>query len=138
MSEENLEIVRDMIDAFERRDHERAFEYYDPEIEWDSTGIEPLIPDIAGVDHGHEGVRAFWRRWLSSWKEIEFEVEDVRDAGDDVVVLIGKQRQWGRHSGIPTDLPPWAMVFSFRDGKVVRWRQFPDHESALEAAGLSA
>jgi hypothetical protein len=29
------------------------------------------------------------------------------------------------------------MVFTFRGGKVVRWRQYPDQESALEAAGLS-
>ena len=32
------------------------------------------------------------------------------DAGDDVVVLIGSQRQWGRHSGIATEFPPFARV----------------------------
>jgi ketosteroid isomerase-like protein len=137
MSQENVEIVRDLIEAFRRRDHERAFAFYDPEIEWDSSEMEETIPDIAGVYRGHEGVRAFWRRWLSSWKDIEFEIEDLRDAGDDVVALVSTQRQWGRHSGIATELPPWGMVFTFRDGKVVRWRQYPDQESALEAVGLS-
>jgi len=77
MSEENVELVRGLIEDFRRRDHERAFDFYDPEIEWDSTGIEETIPDIAGVYRGHEGVRAFWRRWLSSWKDIEFEIEDL-------------------------------------------------------------
>ena len=33
MSEENVKIVRDLIEAFRRRDHERAFDFYDPEIE---------------------------------------------------------------------------------------------------------
>ena len=58
------------------------------------------------------------------------------DAGDDVVVLIHNQRQWGRSSGIATEMPPYGLVFTIRGGKVVRWRSYPDQESALEAAGL--
>ena len=95
-----------------------------------------LIPDIADVFHGHDGVLTFWRRWLSAWKDLEFEAQDVVDAGGDVVLLIRNQRQWGRHSGIATELPPYAQVFTFRNGKVVRWRSYPDQESALEAVGL--
>jgi hypothetical protein len=52
------------------------------------------------------------------------------------LVLIRNQRQWGRHSGIATELPPYAQVFTLRDGKLVRWRTFPTQESALEAVGL--
>ena len=59
------------------------------------------------------------------------------DAGDDVVLLIRNQRQWGRSSGIEVELPPFGMVFTIRDGKVVRMRIFPNRQSALEAAGLS-
>ncbi len=59
-------------------------------------------------------------------------------ARDDVVALICNQRQRGRHSGIWTELPPYAQVFILRDGKLVRWRTFPDQESALKAAGLTA
>jgi hypothetical protein len=70
------------------------------------------------------------------WRDLEFEIQDVRDAGDDVVVLIHNQRQWGRHSGIRTELPPYAQVFTLCDAKLVHWRTFPDQESALEAVGL--
>ena len=52
------------------------------------------------------------------------------------MALIRNQRQWGRLSGIPTELPPFGIVYTFRDGKVVRMRAFPDHESALKAVGL--
>jgi hypothetical protein len=90
MSEESVEPVRDLLEAFRRRDHERAFDFYDPEIEWDSRG----------------------RR-------------DLRDAGDDVVALISRQRQWGRHSGIATELPPWGVGFTSRGGKVVRGANIP-------------
>jgi ketosteroid isomerase-like protein len=57
-------------------------------------------------------------------------------AGDDVVLLIRNQHQWGRSSGIDSEMPPYGMVFTFRGGKVVRWRGFADQQSALEAAGL--
>ena len=139
MSEENVQIVRDLAEWFKQRDHERVFAFYDEEIEWDSTpSADGVLPsDIVGVFHGHDGVRTFWRRWLSSWKDLEFEIDDVLDAGDDVVLLIHNQRQLGRHSGIPTEVPPFGMVFTFRDGKVVRMRQFPDRDAALAAAGLS-
>jgi hypothetical protein len=58
--------------------------------------------ELAGVYHGHGGVRTHWRRWPSAWKDIEFEIQDTLDAGDDVVVLIGSQRQWGRHRSPPS------------------------------------
>ena len=136
MSQENFEIVRALADGFQHRQHERAFEFYDPEIEWDASRGADLVPDIAGVYHGHEGVRTYWRNWLSAWSDLQFEIQDVVDAGDDVVLLVRNQRQWGRQSGIATEMPPYGMVFTIRGGKVVRWRAYPDQESALEAAGL--
>ena len=54
-----------------------------------------------------------------------------------MVALIRNQRQWGRSSGIATEMPDYGLVFTIRGGKVVRWRAYPDHQSALEAAGLS-
>jgi ketosteroid isomerase-like protein len=76
--------------------------------------------------------------------DIEFEVQDVLDGGDEIVALIRNQRQWGRHggiqwgrhSGIATEMPPYGLVFTIRDGKVVRGRIYPNQQSALEAAGL--
>ena len=94
-------------------------------------------PDNAGVYRGHDGVRAFWRDWLSAWSDLHFEIQDLLDAGDEVVLLVREQRQWGRRSGIATDVPPYGMVFTLRDGKVIRVRAYPDQEAALEAAGLS-
>ena len=136
MSRENVATVRLLFELFAKRDHERAFEYYDPEIEWDATQIVAEVPDIAGIYRGHEGVRAYWRLWLSAWSDLEADLDDVLDAGDEVVALVSNQRQWGRHSGIATEIPPYALVFTFRDGKVVRWRSFPDQESGLAAVGL--
>jgi ketosteroid isomerase-like protein len=122
VSRENLEIVRALGEAFRRRDHERPFDFYDPDIEWDASGMVSRAPGAMGVYRGHEGVRTFWREWLSAWKDVAFEIEDVRAAGDEVVMLVRNQRMWGRHTGIATGVPPYAMVFTFQDGKIVRWR----------------
>src|SRR4029453_6643255 len=140
MSQENVDLVARLLEMFARREHEAVFEFYDPDIEWDATnlgeGTISGLADLQAIYHGHDGVRAYWRRWLQAWADIEFEVHDVLDAGDDVVALIRNQRQWGRHSGTPTYMPPNGLVFTIRDGKVVRWRGFGDERSALEAAGL--
>src|SRR4026209_2749666 len=114
MSQENVEIVRTLAEGFQRRQHELAFEFYDPDVEWDSSRIEGVLPDTAGVFHGHEGVRTYWRNWLSAWSDLHFEIQDLRDAGNDVVLLIRNQRQWGRHSGLETEMPDYGMVFTFR------------------------
>jgi ketosteroid isomerase-like protein len=137
MSQENVEIVRGLLEAFQRREHERAFDFYDPDIVWEEHSGDASSVDLSGVYHGHEGVRAYWRQWLSAWRDLQFEIQDVWDAGDEVVALIHNQRQWGRHSGIETEIEPYGIVFTFRGGKVVRWRHYQDQQSALEAVGLS-
>jgi ketosteroid isomerase-like protein len=140
MSQENVELVRRLLGMFAKREHEAVFEFYDPDIEWIASAAFPGThgdsDDLQGVYLGHDGVRTYWRRWLQAWSDLDFEVQDVLDGGDEIVALISNQRQWGRRSGIPIDIPPYGLVFTIRDGQVVRWRSFPDQDSALEAAGL--
>jgi ketosteroid isomerase-like protein len=138
MSQENVEIVRALFDTFARRDHVAAFEYYDADIEWDASRVrESGGVDFAGVYHGHDGVRAYWRRWLSAWEDVEATEVEFVDAGQTVVALIHQQRLRGRGSGIEVDAPPYALAFTVQNGKVVRWVFYPTQTEALEAAALS-
>ena len=74
MSQENVDLVRRLLDMFARRDHEGVFEFYDPDIEWDATAWKSTAVDtgvggvagLAGVYRGHEGVRTYWRRWFEA------------------------------------------------------------------------
>ena len=143
MSRQNIELVRAWLEAYRQPEMmallangELDMSAIDPQVEWDASRLTEMIPDLAEVYRGHEGVRNYWQSWFEAWSNIEFEIEDIRDSGDEVVVLIRNQRQWGRHTRICTELPPYAQVFTIRDGVLVRWRTFPDQESALHAVGF--
>lgn len=136
MSEQNVELVRSLYEAFARRDNVSPFAAYDRDIEWEGSNW-PELADL-GFDHvyrGHEGVRKFWRHWLDAWVSIDFRLE-LRDAGDDVVALIWQQN-CGRASGVVVE-QVYAQVWTLRDGKVVRMRIFGDQNQALAAVGLAA
>ena len=144
MSQENVDAIRAVFEATQRPEilarlgrGEVDLGLYDADVEWDVSRLGEWMPfELGEVYRGHEGVLTYWRRWLEAWRDLQYEIQDVRGVGDDVVVLIRNQRQWGRHSGILTELPPFAQVFTFREGRVVRMRAFPDHESALKVVGL--
>jgi ketosteroid isomerase-like protein len=137
MSRENVELIRSVTEAWQRGEQEQTLEFVAEDVVWDATGVREAIPDIAGVYHGHDGIRAYWRRWLSAWRDLRFEIQDVLDAGDEVVLLIRNQRQWGRHTGIELEIPPYASVYTIRDGLITRVRWYMNQQDALDAAGLS-
>src|SRR5512134_3089972 len=137
MSQENVEVVRALYEAFARRDGESPFSVYDPDIEWDMSRSAIPLPGEEPVYHGHEGVRPYARSWMEAWGFIYAPLERLVDAGDQVVALLGRIIARGKLSGVEVDMPPWAQVWTLRDGKVVRMRIYPEHADALEAAGLS-
>ena len=124
-----------LLEKFKAGDHD-VFEHYDPEIEWDARRAGDLS-DIASLYHGHDGVRAYWAAWLAAWQPIDVFDYELRASGESVVALIAGQRQRGRLSGIEVEAPPYALVFTLRERRVVRWEFFPDQSEALAATGLS-
>jgi hypothetical protein len=78
-------------------------EMLDPDIELDVSGAGAWMPaDLTAVYWGHERFLTHWQHWLESWRDLQFEIQDVCGVADDVLVLIRNQRQRGRHSGILT------------------------------------
>jgi ketosteroid isomerase-like protein len=133
MSQENVERLRQAFDNFLAGKSEWGAELLDPNVEWDGTNA--LIFDIDRVYHGQEGVRQYWREWLSAWETVQFEYELV-DAGDRVVALID-QRMRGRSTGIEVPLGKYAHVYTFKNGLIVHWKLYESQSEALEAVGLS-
>jgi ketosteroid isomerase-like protein len=133
MSEENVEIVRRVYDAWAQGDFSRReiFEILDPNIEgvWAAE-----LPD-AHVDHGVEALFASSREWLSTWQEFRVEAEAFLPAEDKIVVLVVLHGK-GKGSGAEVATPV-AHVWTMRGDKVIRVEAYMDRAKALEAAGLS-
>jgi ketosteroid isomerase-like protein len=131
MSEENVEIVRGIIDAHEHGDFDAVFAKYDPEIEWHIDRVNPtLAPDFEPVYYGHEGIRAFWRMWFAAWEQADFEYEEFIDAGDSVVTILS-QRMHGRTSGIEFRWDSYAQIWTLRNDKVAPETRADDTDSSV-------
>jgi ketosteroid isomerase-like protein len=135
MSQENVEIVRRVIEAHDGGDFAAVFAAYDQEIEWHIARVAPPMTDFEPVYHGHEGVRDFWRQWLAAWETASFEYEDFIEAGDSVVTILS-QRMRGRRSGVELEWNSYAQVWTLLEGKIVRVEFFPTRSEALETLGL--
>jgi ketosteroid isomerase-like protein len=130
MSDENVEIVRRMWDAFLAADFQTALSFYAPDVEWDGTNL----PD-GRIGRGHDAILGHVTRWAEAWNEWTVEVERIVEAGGEEVIVVVRER--GRSdSGLTMD-ERHAELYTLRDAKVVRRRGFSDPSQALEAAGLS-
>ena len=134
MSQENVEIVRGIYDAVNRRDVVTPFTVYAEDIVWDVSKSRRAVLYSQPIYHGHEGVRQMWRDGLSAFREVDFEVGELLDAGDRVLAVI-HERETGRASGVPVTASHLA-VWTLADGKVTQMQVFDDRQQALEAAGL--
>jgi uncharacterized protein len=137
MSRENVEFVRAFFSASDTMDKQSLLANLpamiemtcDPEIEW----VEDPQRADGRVYRGHEGVRESFERWLEQWDEYGFEVEEIVDCGDRVLV---KARESGRGAASGATVSARIhTVMTFRDGKVLRYQEFYDEAQALEAAG---
>jgi ketosteroid isomerase-like protein len=132
MSEENVEIVRAVCDAYARGDYEASLAQLDEEIEF----VSP--PDVTGSGRtwrGRDGVRQGVASFLGTWIDYHYEVRNLIDCGNEVLVE-GWQRGRGRGSGVEVSESIYT-VWTVRDGSVIRQRMFRDRAEAAGAAGLS-
>jgi ketosteroid isomerase-like protein len=133
MSEENVKTVRDAAEAFNRGDLDTWAAYFVDDIDY--RAIEGA-PDDPGPIHGKDAARAYAQDWLDTFDDFVSEPVELIDAGEDNVVAVIRISGRAKLSGVETDLT-YAALYTLRDGKVVRGREYWTQEEALEAAGLS-
>jgi ketosteroid isomerase-like protein len=132
MSQENVEVVRQMFQAFADGGLDAMAEYWDPDIDW--RAAEGALDDV-GEMHGRVAVRRYIQDWIDTFDDFSVVAEELRDVGDDRVLAIQRLNGRAKLSGTETDLR-YAVVNTVRDGKVVRGREYLSLDQALEAAGL--
>jgi ketosteroid isomerase-like protein len=133
MSQENVETVRRMVEAFNRGDLERALDLYDESVE-----VKTLL---SGWVRGRDQVRAVIEQRREEMGPVQYLPEDFIDAGDIVVSIVRAVDARGRLSEIADcDFAAdqlFAFVWRMRGGLVIRQEMFSSRAEALEAVGLS-
>jgi ketosteroid isomerase-like protein len=132
MSEENVKLLRQGYDAFNRGDIDTVMGLMDPNIEWQEPDVEGLPQ--RGTHHGAEDVaNNVFGAIVGSWDDFQAVPEEFLDAGDRVVVL-GHFEGRGKASGKTLDTL-YAHVWTLRDGKAVHFRAYADTAKVLQSLG---
>lgn len=133
MSQQNVEVIRRLFDAFNRQDAKAAGELWTIDGEWWPAFIGGGLVEGA-VFRGHDGLVAFVEMQPETWESVVAEPVEIRELGDRVLVKV-HLRAVGRASGIPVDRITWN-VFELRDAKVATGRVYTGKAEALEAVGM--
>ena len=131
MSEENLEIFRNSLEAFDRRDKASWLESRHPDFEVITSNLWPE-GDVRGGDAAWD----FYVTIADTFERRPFSDDiEVMDGGPDTVLLHQRNDARGGESGVNVEIDYWIVV-SFRDGKMIRDQWFESRDEALAAAGL--
>jgi ketosteroid isomerase-like protein len=134
--EKNIQVVKDMESAFNRGDLPAILSLLADNVDWQSPASRTLVKEIAWSRprRSRDEVEAFFREVMDKVKMSEIEFKTFT-AQDDRVIVEGTTRG----SVIPTlctYASDWVMVFTLRNGKIVRFRHYFD--SADIAAAFHA
>jgi ketosteroid isomerase-like protein len=136
ISQENVEVVQRLIEAFNRRDDD-----------WRSVLAE-LNPDVAVHDldisldaehfRGHDEVRKWLAVWSDAWGSWRIDDVEVRPVGEDRAIGVFLMICKGKGSGIELSRRD-ALVCTLRMGKIAEMTYYNEQQlpQAFEAAGLS-
>ena len=129
MSQENLEVIRNYVKAWNAGNMEGVRELYDPDAvmeampDWPEQG--PFVGRDAVIQELNQVRDAFDR------DSVEF-LSDPVAVGDRVIARTG----WhGSGRGPQSDME-WTTVSTIRDGRILKVQYFWDHAKARQAAGL--
>ena len=132
MSQENVEVVRRLMDIMRDRAFERIADFWEPDGDYYPVRKFPE----SRACHGPDEIQSFMAEWYeSAWENYEFIVKEAHAVGDDRVFLHGYIRAEGRESGaaLAGDL---YLCFWLRHGRVFRQEDHLTKKGALRALGL--
>jgi ketosteroid isomerase-like protein len=127
MADPRLEVIRKVVEGFNRGDVEAALEHLsaDVELDWSRRLLD------AEVVHGHEGFRRFAEQATELFEEVHLgSPEEVIEFGDEIVV-VSVARFRGRTSGAEVTARS-ATVWEVDGEQVTRFRFFQNKQDALD------
>src|SRR5438067_3345519 len=112
MSQENVEIVRRMYEAYAEGALAMTLCYFDSEVVFSQPALEPGAASF----YGHHGIGQAMAKWTAAWNDYRVQVEDLTDLGKHV---LADTRHYGRgkQSGVQVDQRIFQ-VLTLRNGKI--------------------
>jgi ketosteroid isomerase-like protein len=130
MSPENVEVVKRVYEAFNRRDWDALFSETHPDFQ-----ITTKRGPNAGTQRGREGAQGFAEDYLAAFDDATAEPERFLDVGDRVLVLVTRR---SKPKGGTTEMVVHnGHLWTFKGRRILSMESFPDPKEALEAVGLS-
>jgi len=130
MSRADVEVVRASFDAFAKRGLDGLAEFWHPDINW--RAMEGA-PDDLGEMNGREAMRRYVGEWVEMFEELSLVPHVLRDLGDGRVLAQQEGAGRAKLSGAEGQLR-YSVVYTVRDGKIVRGREYATVHEALAAA----
>jgi ketosteroid isomerase-like protein len=131
MSQENVDVVRQALDAYTQRNIGALRSLADPDMELDWSASRGWL---AGVYRGIDEALRFYSGYFEAFDEIVIKPDSFIEAGDSVVVPnVAYQR--GR-DGIDVSARS-TLVFTLGSRRITRICLYQETEEALKAVGLA-
>ena len=128
MSQENVEIVRTMLDTWETVGFDATIAAFDPDVE-----LVDLQSAMGMQDRGRgpEELRRIAEQWTEIFDDWRVEVHEIVDLGGEWVMAYVRFHGVGRDSGIPVSNRQFEL-YRLIEGKIVEIRVgFHDRKGAL-------
>jgi ketosteroid isomerase-like protein len=130
MSEENVEVVRRVIEHLNETSQAGPLGLYDPEVTFTTRG------DVGGPEifTGHKGLRDAVARFGEVWMQTHAEITELIEGHDVVVAVVSLELR--SHAGVDLQVEE-AWAYWLREGKLIRIEQHGSKAGALKSAALS-
>ncbi len=129
MSQENIQLVKDLYAAFARRDTPAILAKIAPDFE----AIQSTEIPWGGHYRGPDGLLQFFTKLTSHLNNEALPIERYLDAGDHVVA-VGRTQGTVRANGKRFDVP-LAHVWKIENGHIVRFTPYIDNPTMLASLG---
>jgi ketosteroid isomerase-like protein len=130
MSQQNVNLIAGVYEAFEQGDVPAVLATFDPQIVWNEAEGNPYADGnpYIGPDRVLNGVFA---RVATEWDGFKIHREQLLDAGD-TVVMCGRYSGTYKSTGVSMN-PQVVHVFKLRGGKIVSFQQYVDTAQMRDA-----
>jgi uncharacterized protein len=129
----NIEVAQNLYQSFFRGDMAAILNAMDNEVDWIWYGPKEI--PWAGHHQGREAVQAFFGKVNDYAEVLTYEPLEFIAGEHGVVTVLGWQRVRAKPTGNIWETA-WTHIFTIRDGKFVRVREF--YDSAAIAAAFSS